>query len=308
TAMNNRVRIVVVGDSGVGKTCLTHLIAHNESLVRPGWTVGCNIQVKVHEFKEGTARQCPYFVELFDVGGSLSHKNTRGVFYAGTHGIILVHDLTNGKSQEQLLDWLYEIVNKEGKDTYKARGHASLPPSPTPMLATSPSSSSLASAGSGGSGGSAYSSASTAGTDGPWSFDLEEFLGATQTPILVMGTKLDLVDEKRQPKAALKRAGGIADKCGAEEIWLNCRDTKSLAAGTTDAVKLSRFFDCVIEKRESVGMGSGSQLFGGPGLTSPPDRRRPGYGSPSRTAGDMSAFGPGYGYGGMPFLETNDLK
>uniref|UniRef100_A0A6P4FAM1 Rab-like protein 3 n=2 Tax=Drosophila rhopaloa TaxID=1041015 RepID=A0A6P4FAM1_DRORH len=274
-AMNNRVRIVVVGDSGVGKTCLTHLIAHNESLIRPGWTVGCNIQVKIHEFKEGTARQCPYFVELFDIGGSLSHKNTRGVFYTGVHGIILVHDLTNGKSQEQLLDWLYEIVNKEGKDTYKSRGN-SLPPSPTPL--------------------SSFSS-NTSATDVHVRFDMEEFLGATQTPILVMGTKLDLIDEKRQPKTAVKKAGGIADKCGAEEIWLNCRDTRSLAAGTTDAVKLSRFFDCVIEKRESLG-GSGSHAFGIGGFNagSPPDRRR--YGP---TSGKMEPSA-------VPLLETTDLK
>lgn len=40
-----------------------------------------------------------------------------------------------------------------------------------------------------------------------------------------------------------------AEQCGSEEIWLNCRDSRSFAAGTTDAVKLSRFFDRVIEKK-----------------------------------------------------------
>ncbi|KAH8373200.1 hypothetical protein KR009_002096 [Drosophila setifemur] len=293
-AMNNRVRIVVVGDSGVGKTCLTHLIAHNESLIRPGWTVGCNIQVKIHEFKEGTARQCPYFVELFDIGGSLTHKNTRSVFYSGIHGIILVHDLTNGKSQEQLLDWLYEIVNKEGKDTYKARA-SSMPPSPTPMTSFT--------------GSTTLSPASPA--DAHLRFDFEEFLGATQTPILVMGTKLDLIDEKRQPKTAVKKAGGIADKCGAEEIWLNCRDTRSLAAGTTDAVKLSRFFDCVIDKRESLGSSSSSTSLFSCGFIAgtPQDRRRP-VGSPTRSAeySLYGATGAKLEPRGVPLLETNDLR
>ncbi|XP_030386612.1 rab-like protein 3 [Scaptodrosophila lebanonensis] len=279
--MNNRVRIVIVGDSGVGKTCLTHLIAHNESLTRPGWTVGCNIQVKIHEFKEGTARQSPYFVELFDIGGSLSHKNTRSIFYTGVHGIILVHDLTNVKSQEQLLEWLFEIVNKEGKDTYKCRA-TSRPTTPLPN----------------------YGQA-----DAHLRFDLEEFLGATQTPILVIGTKLDLVDERRQPKTAVKKAGGIADKCGAEEIWLNCRDTRSLAAGTTDAVKLSRFFDCVIEKRESIG-STASHVYGG--MTQQADRRR----GPSTSASlpnspEFSLYAPTSKIGlesNGPLLETGDLK
>jgi Rab-like protein 3 len=105
--------------SGVGKTSLTHLIAHNEALTSPGWTVGCSVEVKLHEYKEGTPSQNTFFVELWDVGGSISHKNTRHTFYTPTHGIILVHDLTNKKSHDNLQKWLMEIINKEGKDSYK---------------------------------------------------------------------------------------------------------------------------------------------------------------------------------------------
>jgi hypothetical protein len=40
------------------------------------------------------------------------------VFYSQINGIILVHDLTNRKSCENLTCWLMEIINKEsGKDT-----------------------------------------------------------------------------------------------------------------------------------------------------------------------------------------------
>lgn len=91
-------------------------MAHNEALVSPGWTIGCSVEVKLHEYKEGTNQQQTFFIELFDIGGSISHKNTRGVFYNPTHGIILVHDLTNRKSHDNLQRWLYEIINKDGKD------------------------------------------------------------------------------------------------------------------------------------------------------------------------------------------------
>ncbi|XP_011206427.1 rab-like protein 3 isoform X3 [Bactrocera dorsalis] len=177
-----KARVLIVGDSGVGKTCLTHLIAHSESLTRPGWTVGCNIEVKLHEYKEGTPHQKTYFIELFDI----------------------VHDLTNRKSQENLRDWLFEILNKDGKDIRN------------------------------------LSCDNT--------FDPEQFLGSTQLPLLVVGAKLDLSEEKRKSNQ-LQKIGSIAEHCGSEEIWLNCRDSRSFAAGTTDAVKLSRFFDRVIEKK-----------------------------------------------------------
>lgn len=108
--------------TGVGKTSLTHLIANNEALTSPGWTVGCAVEVKLHEYKEGTAAQHTYFIELWDVGGSISHRNTRGVFYNPVHGIVLVHDLTNRRSQENLQSWISEIVHRErdGKDVNRS--------------------------------------------------------------------------------------------------------------------------------------------------------------------------------------------
>lgn len=77
----DRVRIMVLGDSGVGKTSFVHLAAYGEPLKSPSWTVGCSVEVKLHEYKEGTPEQTTYFIEFWDVGGSNNHRNTRQVFY-----------------------------------------------------------------------------------------------------------------------------------------------------------------------------------------------------------------------------------
>lgn len=71
---------------GVGKTSLTHLICQQQPIGNPSWTIGCSVEVKLHEYKEGTPNQRRYFIELWDVGGSQSHKNTRSVFYNPTNG------------------------------------------------------------------------------------------------------------------------------------------------------------------------------------------------------------------------------
>lgn len=42
-----KVKIVVVGDSGVGKTSLVHMIVHQEVLKKSNWTIGCSVDVKV---------------------------------------------------------------------------------------------------------------------------------------------------------------------------------------------------------------------------------------------------------------------
>ena len=45
----DRARILVLGDSGVGKTSLVHLIAHGKPLSQIAYTVGAAIEVKLHE-------------------------------------------------------------------------------------------------------------------------------------------------------------------------------------------------------------------------------------------------------------------
>ncbi|XP_011330727.1 rab-like protein 3 isoform X2 [Ooceraea biroi] len=198
-----KVKIIVVGDSGVGKTSLTHLICQQQPISSPSWTVGCSVEVKLHEYKEGTPNQKRYFIELWDIGGSQNHKNTRSVFYNPTNGIILVHDLTNRKSQQNLQKWLEEVLNKDGTSSSKSKCFED--------------------------------------------FDPEKFVGSTQIPILVVGTKFDLISEVKSN--VHRRSATIAEECGADEIFLDCLQTRSLAAGSSSSVKLSRFFDKVIERR-----------------------------------------------------------
>lgn len=198
-----KVRVIVLGDSGTGKTSLVHLIANEEALTSPGWTVGAQVEVKLHEYKEGTPVQKSYFVELWDIGGSSHHANARKVFYQPTHGIILVHDLTNVKSYENLQQWLMEILNKEGKDTKANAGD----------------------------------------------IDPEQFIGCTHIPILVVGTKSDLLDV-RDGKTQYKKisAKNIAEWCSAEEVNISCLNSRSIG-GTSDGVKFAKFFDKVIERK-----------------------------------------------------------
>ncbi|KAK2177729.1 hypothetical protein NP493_582g01034 [Ridgeia piscesae] len=193
----DKVRVLIVGDSGVGKTSLAHLICYNEPIANPYWTIGCSVQTKLHEYKAGTPSEKPFFVELWDIGGWSAHRNSRSIFYNPTHGIILVHDLTNRKSQQNLHKWLAEILNRDE---------------------------------------------SSAGNE----YDPEQFVG-TSIPMLVIGTKMNLA--QAAPELSRRRSSTIAEECAADEINLDCTQAKHLAPGTSNAVKMSRFFDKVIERK-----------------------------------------------------------
>lgn len=198
--MIDKVKIIVVGDSGSGKSSLVHLIANDEVLSSPGWTVGSQVEVKLHDYKEGTPTQKSYFIELWDIGGSSHHANARRVFYQSLNGIILVHDLTNIKSYENLQQWLLEVLNKDGKDTKAVVGE----------------------------------------------IDVEQFAGCNHIPTLVVGTKADQLTAK-DLKAQNRK--NIADWCGAEEINISCLNSRAITKGSSDAIKITRFFDKVIERK-----------------------------------------------------------
>lgn len=96
-------KILVLGDSGVGKSSLVHLICHSTVLSSPQWTIGCSLDVKLYE-------NC--YLEFWDVGGSINHKIARSFYYSNYHGIMLVYDSTNSKSRTNLNEWLNEATQQ----------------------------------------------------------------------------------------------------------------------------------------------------------------------------------------------------
>lgn len=154
-----------------------------------------SLEVKLHDFKAGTPQQKTYFIELWDIGGSSSHRNSRPVFYNGVNGVILVHDLTNRKSEVNLRKWLKEIFTNREKENTHFLG--------SPYYGNS----------------QASSANSLLSWDDDDDFDAEQFVGSTQLPVFVIGTKQDaLSDSSRLPMQT--RNSIIAQECGADEIAL----------------------------------------------------------------------------------------
>lgn len=104
----SKVRILVIGDSGVGKTSLVHQICHGSVLADPSWTVGCATEVKLRYHRSSNKK---FFLEFWDVGGSRKYQLTRKIFYSQINGIMLVFDLNNRKSYQNLRKWMKEIVH-----------------------------------------------------------------------------------------------------------------------------------------------------------------------------------------------------
>ncbi|XP_075655948.1 small GTPase LIP1 isoform X1 [Castanea sativa] len=113
-----QVRVLVVGDSGVGKTSLVHLIIKGSSTTHPTQTIGCTVGVKHITYGysgsssssiKGDAER-DFFVELWDVSGHDRYKDCRSLFYSQINGIIFVHDLSQRRTKTSLQKWATEIA------------------------------------------------------------------------------------------------------------------------------------------------------------------------------------------------------
>eukprot|EP00040_Diaphanoeca_grandis_P018040 m.94886 g.94886 ORF g.94886 m.94886 type:complete len:222 (-) comp26763_c1_seq1:88-753(-) len=107
------LKLVVVGDSGVGKTSLLHLICEGKPLREAEWTVGSSVQVLLWDPPNSDTRDesSVYSMEFWDVGGSARYQQTRSVFWSDPpDGIVLVYDLSNRKSCDTLTQWHSEVI------------------------------------------------------------------------------------------------------------------------------------------------------------------------------------------------------
>ncbi|KAJ1641483.1 P-loop containing nucleoside triphosphate hydrolase protein [Pavlovales sp. CCMP2436] len=101
----DRVRLLVVGDAGVGKSSLVHLLCRGAVLRGGSATVGCDVDAKLHAH-HGVS----HFVEFVEVGGAEKYRAARSVFFMQRFdGVLMVHDLTNRNSRANLERWRREL-------------------------------------------------------------------------------------------------------------------------------------------------------------------------------------------------------
>ncbi|VFQ96055.1 unnamed protein product [Cuscuta campestris] len=114
-----QVRVLVVGDSGVGKTSLVHLINKGSSIARPPQTIGCSVSVKHTIYGNPgsssssiqTDSERDFFIELWDVCGHDRYKDCRSLFYSQINGVIFVYDLSQRRTKSSLQKWAAEIAS-----------------------------------------------------------------------------------------------------------------------------------------------------------------------------------------------------
>ena len=97
-------KILTIGESGVGKTCILRRFVENKFLKNHLATIGIDFKTKNIEI-DGT----PIKLKIWDTAGQERFRNITNQYYKGADGIILVFDVTDQKSFDKIKEWMSQI-------------------------------------------------------------------------------------------------------------------------------------------------------------------------------------------------------
>ncbi|RSL64925.1 hypothetical protein CEP54_004503 [Fusarium duplospermum] len=90
-------KIILLGPSGTGKSCLLHRFVKNEWRVLSSQTIGVEFATKIIKVGTGSRRK-RIKLQLWDTAGTERFRSVSRSYYRGAAGAILVYDLTSHAS------------------------------------------------------------------------------------------------------------------------------------------------------------------------------------------------------------------
>jgi Ras-related protein Rab-1A len=108
------VKVIVLGSSEVGKTCILNRYFNNEFKENSLSTIGIDFQSKFFKFEDRKVK-----VNYTDTAGQEKFRAISVNYLKGTNGVILVFDITNKESFDLLETWMNELKENNKVDISK---------------------------------------------------------------------------------------------------------------------------------------------------------------------------------------------
>lgn len=97
-------KLLLIGNSGVGKSCL--LLRFSDDTYTNDYisTIGVDFKIKTVDLDGKTVK-----LQIWDTAGQERFRTITSSYYRGSHGIIIVYDVTDQESFNGVKMWLQEI-------------------------------------------------------------------------------------------------------------------------------------------------------------------------------------------------------
>ena len=104
-------KILTIGESGVGKTCVLRRFVENKFLKNHLGTIGIDFKTKTLNINNREIK-----LKIWDTAGQERFRNITTQYYKGADGIVLVYDVTDDGSFEKIRDWMAQIQSNAQRD------------------------------------------------------------------------------------------------------------------------------------------------------------------------------------------------
>ncbi|XP_002157639.1 ras-related protein Rab-8A isoform X1 [Hydra vulgaris] len=107
-------KLLLIGDSGVGKTCVLFRFsedAFNSTFIS---TIGIDFKIRTIDLDGKKIK-----LQIWDTAGQERFRTITTAYYRGAMGIMLVYDITNDKSFENIKNWIRNIEEHAAADVEK---------------------------------------------------------------------------------------------------------------------------------------------------------------------------------------------
>lgn len=107
-------KLVLIGDSGVGKSCLLLRFADDAFTDSYISTIGVDFRFRTVKMDKKTVK-----LQIWDTAGQERFRTITSAYYRGADGIIMVYDTTSSDSFDHVNDWLKEVNRYASEGTCK---------------------------------------------------------------------------------------------------------------------------------------------------------------------------------------------
>eukprot|EP00039_Didymoeca_costata_P012071 m.172598 g.172598 ORF g.172598 m.172598 type:complete len:1267 (-) comp15375_c1_seq4:3904-7704(-) len=111
TTRSSVFKVILVGCTNVGKTCIVLRASRNEFSSTVKATLGVHIDFAELDFPSRKVT-----IQLYDTAGQEQYRALTRNFYRGAHAALLVYDTTRMDSFEELKNWHEEVTNNAPSD------------------------------------------------------------------------------------------------------------------------------------------------------------------------------------------------
>src|SRR6185437_12149723 len=97
-------KLLIIGDSGVGKSCLLLRFADHVYMKEYISTIGVDFKIRTIDLDGKIVK-----LQIWDTAGQERFRTITSSYYRGAHGILLVYDVSERSTYDHVLMWTEEI-------------------------------------------------------------------------------------------------------------------------------------------------------------------------------------------------------